>query len=337
MTASRKMGRQSLAFKNPPRVISVATVAGPMEGSGPLGRQFDLVLHDTLAGCPSWEQAECKMLTAAINLCLEKAGLDAENVDLLISGDLLNQIISANYAARQTGIPFLGLYGACSTMSEGMLLASAILDGGFAEYVIVATSSHHNTAERQYRYPTEFGNQRPPTSQWTVTGAAAVLLTSRPVDAPAVTCATVGKVVDMGIRDPNDMGSAMAPAAADTIYQHLVDTGRRPDDYSAIYTGDLGRIGKKLTLELLQRSGFDLSQVLEDCGLLIYSPSQDVHAGGSGCACSGLVFCSTILPRLQGESLSRVLLVATGALHSPLSVQQGESIPAIAHAVCVEG
>ncbi|MGB9867064.1 MAG: stage V sporulation protein AD [Bacillota bacterium] len=337
MSAPKKAGRQSVVFKNPPRLVSVATVAGPMEGDGPLGNNFDLVLGDTLAGCSTWEQAECKMLTAAVNLCLEKAGLHADNVDMLISGDLLNQIISANYAARQTGIPFLGLYGACSTMCEGMLIAATILDGGFADYVVVATSSHHNTAERQYRYPTEFGNQRPPTSQWTVTGAAAVLLTSQQASGPAVTCATVGKVVDMGVRDPNDMGSAMAPAAADTIYQHLVDTGRTPSDFDAILTGDLGRIGKALTLELLSRSGLNVEGVLEDCGLLIYSPSRDVHAGGSGCACSGLVFCASVFPKLGSGSLGKVLLVATGALHSPLSVQQGETIPAIAHAVCVEG
>ncbi|HHV78122.1 MAG TPA: stage V sporulation protein AD [Firmicutes bacterium] len=338
MTAvPKRMGNQTVGFSQPPRILSVATVAGPREGAGPMGSLLDLVVEDTLVGCKTWEQAEASMLESAVNLCLKKANMSSDKVQFLIAGDLLNQIVSSSYMARQVGIPFIGIYGACSTVSEGIALAAMIIDGGFADYVLVATSSHHNTAERQYRYPTEFGNQRPPTAQWTVTGAAAILLTSQVKSGPMVTSATVGKVLDMGIKDPNDMGSAMAPAAADTIHRHLTDTGRRPQDYNAILTGDLGMVGKKIAGELLRKSGLDLDGILDDCGLKIYSGSQDPHSGASGCACSGLVLGCSLWPQLASGSLRRVLLVATGALHSPLSVQQGESIPSVAHAVCLEG
>jgi len=335
MNAPKKLGRQSLGFANPPYILTSATVVGPKEGAGPLGKTFDLVAEDLYFGCQSWEKAERKFLEEAVYLALNKLAMTSDQVDFLLAGDLLNQTISANFAAGKLGIPFLGLYGACSTMYEGMALASMLIDGGFAQNVIAAVSSHYASAERQYRFPTEQGVQRPPSAQWTATGGAAFMLAAQG-QGPRVTQITIGKVVDMGIKDPADMGSAMAPAAVDTMVRHFQDTGTSPASYDLIVTGDLGRIGKELAIRLAAEKGYDLKPVYDDCGVMLYAPEQDVHAGGSGCACSAVVTGGEILSRLIKGELKRVLGVGTGALLSPVSSQQGESIPCIGHAVVLE-
>ncbi|MGE5560062.1 MAG: stage V sporulation protein AD [Chloroflexota bacterium] len=335
----KRMGRQTVMFRDPPVIIGSATIVGPHEGKGPLRDAFDVVKGDQLLGQKSWEQAESQMLQEAALLALKKAALEPKDADFLLAGDLLNQIISANFAARELSLPFIGLYGACSTMALSLALGSLLVDGGYASRAVCAVSSHFDTAERQYRYPTEFGAQRVPTSQRTVTGAGAAILAeggSQP--GPVVTHATFGSVVDLGVKDPNDMGSAMAPAAVQTLWQHLEDTGRTVEDYDLILTGDLGKIGKDLCIKLAGRSHVDLSDGYEDCGCLIYDmEEQDVHAGGSGCACSAVVFLGHILPQIRAGRYRRILLIATGALFSPTTQQQGETIPCIAHAIAVEG
>ncbi|NPV70905.1 MAG: stage V sporulation protein AD [Firmicutes bacterium] len=328
-------GRQTVFLQKPPVIASSAAVAGPKEGRGPLGAEYDLVLEDLRDGQKCWERAETRMLSRAVQICLDKVGLKPNDIQFFIAGDLLNQITCANAVARDLSIPFVGIYGACSTLAEGMAIGSMLIDGGFAERVMVATSSHHNTAERQYRYPTEFGAQRTPASQWTVTGAGAFLLAAKGTG-PRVTHATVGSVVDMGMKDVNDMGSAMAPAAASTIRAHFTDTGRTPADYDVVLTGDLASVGKALCDELLKQQGLDLSGRYEDCGLMVLRKDQDVHAGASGCACSALVLSGRVLKLLEAGKYRRVLMVATGALHSPLTYQQGESIPCIAHGIAIE-
>lgn len=334
----KRMGRQTVMFRDPPVIIGSATIVGPQEGKGPLRDDFDVVKEDKLLGQKSWEQAESQMLQEAALLALKKAALEPKDVDFLLAGDLLNQIISANFAARELALPFIGLYGACSTMALSLALGSMLVDGGYASRAVCAVSSHFDTAERQYRYPTEFGAQRVPTSQRTVTGAgAAILAEGGTQPGPAVTHATFGNVVDLGVKDPNDMGSAMAPAAAQTLWQHLEDTGRTAADYDLILTGDLGDVGRELCTQLAGRSRIDLAKRYEDCGCLIYGKDQDVHAGGSGCACSAVVFLGHFLPAIRQGKYRRVLLIATGALFSPTTQQQGESIPCIAHAIAVEG
>ena len=335
MAATKKLGRQTLAFANPPVILGAASVVGPKEGQGPLGPNFDVVLSETINGEQTWEKAERKMLKTSCRMAVEKTGLTNQDMDFMMAGDLLNQIISANFTARDMGIPFIGLYGACSTMFEGMALGSMMIDGGFANHVLAAASSHYDTAERQYRFPTEMGVQRPMTAQWTVTGAGSVVLGSQG-QAPAITHATIGKVVDLGIKDPNDMGSAMAPAAADTIIQHFKDTGRTPADYDLIVTGDLASVGRALTEQLVKQAGYDISKNYTDCGILIFDPAQDTHAGGSGCGCSAVVLTGYLLKEILAGKFKRILGVGTGALLSPTSSFQGESIPGIGHAVAID-
>lgn len=331
-----KLGQQSVCFTKSIGITSSATVVGVMEGRGPLSHTFDWIIEDLLFGEQSWEKAECKMLRESAKLALRKANLQENDVDYFLAGDLLNQLISANYAARGISIPFFGLFGACSTFVEAILLGGILIDGGFAKRVLIASSSHHNTAERQYRYPTEQGVQRPPSAQWTVTGSGALLLEEKE-GVPRVTMATIGKVIDMGLTDVNDMGSAMAPAAADTIISHFQDTGTNPGSYDLILTGDLGAVGSSVLLRLMKQRGYLLEENHQDCGLLIYDlEKQDVHSGGSGCGCSAVVFSGYILQQLWEKKYKKVLFVATGALMSTTSVQQGESIPGIAHAVVVE-
>jgi len=332
---NKRIGQRTIRFADPPAIMAAASIVGPKEGEGPLADSFDKIVQDTYHGEKTWEKAESKLLTESVETVIKKAGLTPQDIDYLLAGDLLNQIISANYAARQLTIPFVGLYGACSTMYEGIALAAMMVDGGYAEKVVVAVSSHHDTAERQYRYPTELGAQRPMTSQWTVTGAGAMLI-GKEGSGPKITHATIGKIVDQGIKDANDMGSAMAPAAADTILTHLMDTGRTPEDYDLIVTGDLATVGKALVEKLAQQQNTDLSNNYTDCGILIFDPSQDVHAGGSGCACSAVVTCGYLIEEMMAGKFKRILGVGTGALHSPLSCQQGESIPGIGHAVAFE-
>lgn len=331
----KRFGSQSVVFHHPPRIVSFASVVGPKEGEGPLGRFFDEVMQDDMCGEKSFEKAERTMYRYTVEMALKKANINEDAIDMLLGGDLLNQIITASFAARDLRIPFIGLYGACSTMAESLIVGSMMVDGGFAKRVVAATSSHFSAAERQYRAPLELGNQRSPTAQRTVTGAGAVVLSSGQGRGCRVTCGTLGRVIDFGIKDATNMGAAMAPAVADTIATHLMDFGRRPEDYDAIITGDLGKVGRQLLLELLYEKGFRIEKQLFDCGCEIFSENQDVDAGGSGCGCSASVLCGYLLKQMDVR-FQRVLFVACGALLSVTSSQQGESIPAIAHAVVLE-
>lgn len=333
-----RAGDHTVVFPNRPRILESASVVGPKEGRGPHADGFDLVLEDALFGQESYEQAEHALFQEACERCLKKAGINKEWVQALLGGDLLNQIMAASLSARELSIPFLGLYGACSTMAESLILGSMLVDGGYASPVLCAAGSHYCTAERQYRFPLEYGNQRTPAAQWTVTGAGACLLSE---DGPAlarITHATVGQVVDLGIRDANNMGAAMAPAAADTLTRHFLDTGRKPGDYDRVITGDLGRVGADILHELMAERGYPLPEGrYMDCGLSIFCKEDDVHAGGSGCGCSASILSAAILPKLKRGEWRRVLFMATGALLSPTTSQQGETIPGVAHAVALEG
>lgn len=331
----------TISLETGPLIASCAAVVGPKEAEGPLGRYFDSAASDNLVGESSWEKAERAMLLSSTAHCLEKAGVEPDRLEALLAGDLLNQIVSSGYAARDFNAPFLGLYGACSTFAEALILGAALVDGGYRDPVLCATSSHHYSAERQFRVPTEFAAQRPPQSQWTVTGAGSCLLTASVPEKGrrhvVITGGTVGRVVDYEVTDPYDMGSAMAPAAVDTLLTHFRDTGRRPSDYDLILTGDLGRHGRRLALDMLieRRVGMDEDRFL-DAGIMIYDESQRVDSGGSGCACSAAVFCGYVWRHLNQGDLEKVLLIATGALHSPIICKQGESIPALAHAVSIQ-
>lgn len=407
---SRRVGQQTLVFRNPPRIAAAAAVAGPKEAEGPLGAYWDRTYPDRMLGQRSWERAERRMCLDAAALALEKVGLEPADIDLHLAGDLMNQLTCASFTAAELDIPYLGLFAACATWAAALGLGALFTDAGYASRVLCTTSSHHDAAERQYRFPTELGNQRPATSQWTATGAAAAVLvggtappegrarsgdhgnhghdhgdngdvsetghhgqgtdrrdeaaagdagqrssgqprngtstlqgtgpgapaSGRPGQPVVVTHATFGRVIDMGLTDPFDMGSAMAPAAADTIRQHLQDTGRRPGDYDLIVTGDLARYGHRLLVELLREQGYDAEGVLADCGIMLYDASQGVYAGGSGTACSGMVSAGYLLRRMEQGDLRRVLLVCTGCLHSTTTYKQGESLPTVAHAVALE-
>lgn len=334
--AFKKTGTQTVKLQSPPSIIATASITGPKEGEGPLREYYDVILTDDMYGEKSWEKAESKMEREVVKLAIDKAKLHPEQIDYMFSGDLLNQIISSSFAARELQIPYFGLYGACSTMTESLSLAAMMIDGGYADYTIAATSSHFSSAERQYRFPLEYGGQRPPTAQWTVTGAGAAVL-SNTGSGPYVTYVTTGRVLDFGVKDANNMGAAMAPAAADTILRHFKDTGFSPESYDLIITGDLGQVGKELTLDLVKKGGYDITNIFTDCGVEIYDISrQDVHSGASGCGCSAVVFCGYLYKELQKGNLKRILLISTGALLSPTSSQQGESIPGIAHAVAIE-
>ncbi len=333
--AVNRIGRQTIKFTNPPSIISTASIVGPKEGEGPLKDYFDFILEDDYFGEKSWEKAESKILREAVKTAIRKAHLTPQDIDYMLAGDLLNQIISTSFAARELRIPFFGLYGACSTMAESMALGSILINGGYADRTVAVTSSHFSSAERQYRFPLELGNQRPPTAQWTVTGAGAMVLAAADTG-PYITYVTPGKVVDMGIKDANNMGAAMAPAAVDTIVTHFQDTGFSPGNYDLIATGDLGSIGKEIADDLVQKQGYNITPVHTDCGIEIFDAGQDVHAGGSGCGCSAVVTCGYFYDLLQKGRINRMMLVATGALLSTTSTQQGESIPCIAHAITIE-
>lgn len=322
----------TIFFENKPRIIATGTIAGPKECVGVVGKYVDKPLAEDMFGESTYEKAECKMLTYAVRRAIQNACLTEEEMDLLVSGDLLNQIISASFTARDFDIPFLGVYSACSTLSEGLALASVFIDGGYAKNVVVATGSHFSSAERQYRYPLELGNTRPPQAQWTVTGAGGTVLSSTGSDI-AITSATIGKVVDFGITDVNNMGAAMAPAACHTILSHLKATGRNAEDYDLILTGDLGALGSRLLKHLTEEKGVDLQKNHVDCGEIIYNVIEDEFQGGSGAGCSAVVFNSYIWDKLKKGEIKRILLCATGALLSTVSSGQGESIPCISHAV----
>ncbi len=329
-------GHQSWVFPSKPVILSTGTVVGPFEGKGPLAEDFDLIHGDLWVGQDSYEKAEKKMLEEACEIAVKKAGLQKQDIQFFLGGDLLNQIISCSFAARTMATPYLGLFGACSTSMEGLALGALLVESKAAKYLICGTASHNAAVEKQFRYPTEYGAQKPPTAQWTVTGAGMAVLGPQG-QGPRVTSATIGRVVDMGISDPFNMGSAMAPAAVDTLTAHFRDLGLSPSDYDLIATGDLGRVGHQIASDLLIKHNLEIpEEIFTDCGMLIYQPDQPVMAGGSGCGCSAVVSYGHILNKMKKGELKKVLLIATGALLSPLSYQQKESIPCIAHAVAIE-
>ena len=332
--STKKRGSQTAALADPPVVAGWASVVGKKEGDGPLASTFDHVEQDDTFGEKSWEKAESAMQKLALSAALNKTGQSASAMDFILAGDLLNQCIGTGFAVRGQDIPFYGLYGACSTMAESLSLAAMLLDGGFGERAAAMTSSHFCSAERQYRTPLEYGGQRTPTAQWTVTGSGCVIL-ARSGTGPRITHVTTGKIVDKGIKDANNMGAAMAPAAYETIRAHLRDTGRKPSFYDLIVTGDLGRLGKEILLDLFQRDGVTLNN-LDDCGTMIYDlDRQDVHCGGSGCGCSAVVLAGYLLEGIRSGRWRHLLFCGTGALLSPTSTQQGESIPCICHAAAL--
>lgn len=328
----KKIGTQTYHFPSCPAVVSYANAVGKKEGAGPLADTFDLIFTDTRMGQKTWEKAESEFQKAAISKALEKGNLDVSALDCILAGDLLNQCIGTTYAARALALPFFGLYGACSTMAESLILAGMLVDGGFCERVCAATSSHFCTAERQYRTPLEYGSQRTPTAQRTTTASGAVILGQTGVG-PYLTHATIGIVTDWEITDANNMGAAMAPAAYETLRAHFTDTGRTPEDYDLIVTGDLGKLGSELVQELFRQDGTELGERYQDCGVLLFDlDRQDVHCGGSGCGCSAAVLNGHIFNKMRAKQLERVLFCGTGALHSPVALGQGESIPGICHA-----
>ncbi len=331
-----QIGQRTIKFKNPPNISMAFSVAGKKEKDGPFGQSFDLTFDDELWGEKTYEQAERKIYLKAVESVIERAGLKTDDISFLFGGDLLNQIIASGFAAREVGIPFFGLYGACSTMAESTILGSMAVDGGFAKYVVCATSSHFATAERQFRNPLELGTPKTPSAQNTVSASGATLLTSDRGRYPAVTYATAGRVIDLGTTDVNNMGAAMAPAAVETIICHLEDTCRNDNYYDIILTGDLGTFGTSLFIKLASDAGHDFSSVHKDCGSLIYGGDEKMNCGGSGCGCGASMLCGHFYKELMQERVTRLLFVATGALHSPTSALQGESIPCIAHAVSIE-
>lgn len=327
-----KIGKQSMKFDSV-YIKGTGNVVGVKEGKSPLKDYFDVLLDDDYYGEKSWEKAESKMHKTAIETALKKSGLKTDDIDFAFSGDLLNQCVGSHYAMRDIKIPFLGLYGACSTMAESMLMGAVTIDGGFAKNVTCSTSSHFCSAEKQFRFPLDYGGQRPPSSQWTVTGSGCAVLTSDKTEIK-IESATAGKIMDLGISDLNNMGAAMAPAAYDTIKRHFEDLGVSVDYYDKIYTGDLGLIGSDILLDMLNQSGIDAYSRHNDCGKLIYdTKTDDVHSGGSGCGCIASVFTGKIYKDLLDGTVKRALVVGTGALMNSSIVQQGETIPVIAHAV----
>lgn len=331
----KKIGKQTISFDSPPTITECNSIVGPKEAQGPLAKYFDLTLDDEFWGEKSWEKAESKIIKENVNALVTKSGISTNNIDCIFAGDLLNQCISSSFGLRDSNIPFIGMFGACSTFVESMCMGAIAIES-FAQNVICATSSHFCSAEKQFRFPLELGNQRPQTSQWTVTGSGATLL-SRDGAGPFITNITLGKIVDMGIKDANNMGAAMAPAFVDTLLAHFLDTGRNPSYYDAIISGDLGKIGKDIAIDIAMSKGYNIKSNYNDCGLMIFdTKAQDTHAGGSGCACCGSVFSGFLFKQLKEKKIKKLLLIATGALMNSTSSQQGETIPGIAHAVSIE-
>ncbi len=331
----KKIGKQTISFDSPPTILSTACIVGPKESQGPLASYFDQCLDDEFWGEKSWEKAESKIIKETVNMAIAKSGVASSSIDYCFAGDLLNQCISSSFGLRDTNIPFFGIFGACSTFVEGLSLAAIFAESGI-ENLLCAASSHFCSAEKQFRFPLELGNQRTPTSQWTVTGAGAAVV-SKSGTGPYITNITPGKIVDMGIKDANNMGSAMAPAALDTLITHFKDTDRNPSYYDAIITGDLGHIGKSILIDLAKKEGYNIKSNYNDCGVLIFDQEkQDTHAGGSGCGCCGSVFSGYLYKQMQDKKLKKILLMATGALTNSTTSQQGESIPGIAHAISIE-
>lgn len=328
-------GKQSISFENPPYILSYASIVGQKEGEGPLGSCFDIIETDPMAGANNWEEAESALQKRAAQTALKKAGLKPEDMRYLFSGDLLGQLIASSFGMLDLNIPMFGLYGACSTAGESLSLASMTVAAGYADYALAVTSSHFGSAEKQFRYPLEYASQRPLSTTWTVTGSGAFVVGKE--GTIKITGITTGKMVDYGVRDSMNMGAAMAPAAADTIYAHLTDFGRTPDDYDLIVTGDLGLVGRKLLLDLLKQKGVDLTEKHFDCGIAIFDDaSQDTHSGGSGCGCSAVTLAGYLLPKLESGELKRIFFMPTGALLSTVSFNEGQSIPGICHGVVLE-
>jgi len=330
---AEQIERGVFRLSKPVSVHSFASAVGGKEGKGPLGSCFDMVVEDSHFGTETWEKAESRFQKETLCAAIRKGGLVKEDVDAVFAGDLINQCTGSTYGLRELDIPFLGLYGACSTMAEGLLLSSLLVDSGAVKTAAAVTSSHFSTAERQFRFPLSYGGQRTPTSQWTCTASGAVILSGES-GSPAVIGGCIGRIADMGVSDINNMGSAMAPAAAATILRYLKATGTSPADYDFIVTGDLGEVGSRLVVELLQKEGTDISAQHRDCGVMIFdNDKQDTHCGGSGCGCSASVLCGHFLPMLREGRAENILFAATGALMSPMTLQQGETIPSISHLV----
>ena len=335
--ANQSRGKQSFVLEQPPIITCWASIAGKKESQGPLASYFDETHNDAYFGENTWEQGEKKVQQLALQKLAEKAKMPMNELGLVFSGDLLNQCIGSSFTLRNTGIPHLGLYGACSTMAESLLMASMAVGGGFADRVVAMTSSHFASSERQYRFPLGYGGQRTPTAQWTVTGSGAALVCSAG-KGPKITACTIGTVTDLGIKDANNMGPAMAPAALSTIKAHFEDLGTSADEFDLIVTGDLGQLGKDVLLTLAQKDGVNLGGKLVDCGTMVFDLiKQDVHSGGSGCGCSAVTLCSYLLDKLHSRKLNRILFCGTGALLSPTSTQQGLPIPGVCHAVSITG
>lgn len=340
----KAIGLQSVKFLKPPYIIASSSIVGNKEGQGPLGEFFDKVEEDDFVGKENWEEAESELMKQAAMMALGAAGLAKEDIRYLIGGDLLSQLIATSFGIAELGIPLFGIYGACSTMGEAMSIGAMLIEGGYADHVMAITSSHFASAEKQFRFPLNYGNQRPLSASWTVTGSGAVIIskdkTFNNEDKEAdivITGITTGKVVDYGIKDSMNMGAAMAPAAFETILQNFEDFGVKADYYDRIITGDLGHIGKEILVELLMEKGYDVSDNLIDCGIEIFDKKeQDTHAGGSGCGCSAVTFTAYVLRKLKQKEWKRVLFVPTGALLSPVSFNLGNAVPGIAHGVIVE-
>ena len=331
----QKLGKQTIKFDNPPTILDCASIVGPKEAQGPLAEYFDQTLEDEFWGEKTWEKAESKIIKETVNTVISKSGVPSDQIDLMIAGDLLNQCISSSFGLREANIPFLGVFGACSTFVESMCIGSICVES-FAKNVLCATSSHFCSAEKQFRFPLELGNQRTPTAQWTVTGSGAAIITQSGMG-PYITHITPGKIIDMGIKDANNMGAAMAPAFCETLITHFLDTGRSPNYYDAIISGDLGHVGKEIAIDIAKARGYNIKPNYNDCVVLIFDKEkQDTHSGGSGCGCCGSVFSGYFFKQLKAKKLKKVLLIATGALMNSTSSQQGESIPGIAHAISIE-
>ena len=334
-----RRGAQTFVYDTPPAIAAHTSIVGPKEGQGPLADWFDVILEDDLLGQKSWELAESEMVRRAVVQTLQSASIRPDAVQAMLGGDLNDQIIASSFAARALGVPFLGLYGACSTFVQSTLLGSALISGGYLDNAVCVASSHFCTAERQFRFPVEMGNQRPPQASWTTTACGCTLLL--PAAQPQqlrVTSGTIGRVIDLEIKDSNHMGAAMAPAVCSTIESHMTDLGRTADDYDLIATGDLGWIGRNILMELFHRDKFPMpDEKLIDCGASMFYQEQDAHAGGSGCGCVASVSCGWLMKRIERGELRRVLIVGSGAMLSPTSCQQGQTIPGISYAVCIEG
>lgn len=330
------VGKQSIRFERAPHIIGSASVVGKKEGEGPLGSRFDLICSDDKFGEDNWEKSESTMQKEALQTAFAKAKLQPYQIRYLFGGDLLGQLIATSFGVEEYNIPLFGLYGACSTCGESLGLAAMAVAGGYADYTAAVTSSHFASAEKQFRFPLGYGNQRPLSASWTVTGSGAFILAEKGGYAK-ITGITTGKVIDFGVKDSMNMGACMAPAACDTVYQNLMDFNRQPSDYDVIITGDLGYVGQSILIDLLKEKGFDISQQHQDCGIEIYDrQTQDTHSGGSGCGCSAVVLSAYILPKIQKGIWKRVLFVPTGALLSTVSYNEGQSVPGIAHAVVIE-